>query len=262
MPAPSLPQPFKISQIKDENTTTKTFILDGALEATPGQFVMAWLPQHQDKPFSLANTNPLSLTIAAVGPLSRALHDLTVGDYMWIRGPLGQGYQWPSNTLTFGHILLIGGGYGVAPLLFLAQQAISQGYQVSVIIGAKGEADLLLANEFRVLGANIWLTTEDGSTGHQGVVTDVLPWALADKPKPQMVYTCGPIGMLQAVATQCHHKSIPFQLSWEAHIRCGIGLCGSCEVGQGWLTCLDGPTFSFDPTEMSPAEALNFQAKE
>ncbi len=249
-----LPHPFRIIHIKNENASTQTFILDGALSASPGQFVMAWLPDHEDKPFSLANSEPISLTIAAVGPFSQALHQLKVGNSIWLRGPLGQGYQLPTHAP--GHILLIGGGYGVAPLLFLAQQALKLRFQVSVIIGARRKADLLLVDNFQGIDAALWTSTEDGSAGYQGVVTDVMPLVLAKTLKPQTVYTCGPTGMLKAVAALCQTKNTPVQVGWEARMRCGIGLCGSCEVGQGWLTCLDGPTFPFDPTKNSPPELI------
>ena len=245
-----LPYPFKISGIKSENDYTKTFVLDGPLKADPGQFVMAWLPDYQDKPFSLAGTDPVKLTIAAVGPLSRAFHQLTIGDPLWLRGPLGRGYQLPD---TPAHILLIGGGYGVAPLLFLAQQAQQKGHQVSAIIGARSGANLLLVQEFNAIDVSLWLTTEDGSAGQQGVVTQAIPLVLANSSaRPHSVYSCGPTGMLQAVAAFCEAENIPVQVSWEAYMRCAIGLCGSCEAGPGWLTCLDGPVFPFNPLQTSP----------
>ncbi|MCB9098625.1 MAG: dihydroorotate dehydrogenase electron transfer subunit [Anaerolineales bacterium] len=243
-----LPKPLKIADIKIENASTKTFILGGKLEARPGQFVMAWLPGHEDKPFSLAAADPIKLTIADVGPLSHALHQLQIGDSIWVRGPLGQGYTLPVNSKDKPHALLIGGGYGVAPLLFLAQQALALDYQVSMIIGAKKAADLLLVNDFKTIGAALWLTTEEGSTGIHGLVTDAIPAVLAEATiRPTLVCTCGPTGMLRAVAAVCTAEAIPVQVAWEAHMRCGIGLCGSCEVGEGWLTCLDGPVFPFDP---------------
>jgi dihydroorotate dehydrogenase electron transfer subunit len=248
-----LPLPFRLIKIKTENAFTKTFILEGVLTASPGQFVMAWLPGCQDKPFSLANADPISLTVAAVGPFSQVLHALRVGDLIWLRGPLGQGYTLPAAP---AHLLLIGGGYGVAPLLFLAKQALAQGHQLSVIIGARSESHLLLAEEFKAAGASVWLTTEDGSAGLTGRVTDAIQPALAHLPqRVAAVYTCGPTAMLQAVAARCRAEEIPVQLAWEAHMRCGIGLCGSCEVGQGWLTCLDGPVFTFDPTKINPNES-------
>jgi dihydroorotate dehydrogenase electron transfer subunit len=246
-----LPYPLTISEIKVENAVTQTFTLDGQLTAIPGQFVMAWLPGHEDKPFSLAGTNPVKLVVAAVGPFSQALHTLNVGDRLWLRGPLGRGYQLP--TAGPGHLLLIGGGYGVAPLLFLAREALTHGHRVSAIIGARRAQDLVLAEEFAAHGVPLWLTTEDGSRGQTGLVTEAIPRVLsAVEHLPPTVYSCGPVGMLAAVAALCQAEKIPFQLGWEAHMRCGVGLCGSCEVGQGWLTCLDGPVFPFNPVQVSP----------
>lgn len=251
-----LPEAYKIIDIRPENETNKTFILDGAMEARPGQFAMVWLPGMQDKPFSLASTNPLSLTVAAVGPVSQTLHALQPGDRIWVRGPLGRGYRLTGQPGD--HLLLIGGGYGVAPLRYLAEVALAQQFRVSAIIGARKETDLLLVDAFQSLGVGPLLTTEDGSRGLRGLVTDALETFLTgDVPKPTAVYACGPTGMLRAVAARCRTAAVPVQLSWEAHMRCGIGLCGSCEVGQGWLTCLDGPVFPFDP-EQVPPQQVNF----
>ena len=249
----TLPHPFPIIDIRDENSTTKTLRLDGVLEAGPGQFVMAWLPGLADKPFSLAGADPISLTIAAVGPFSRAIHQLRVGDRLWVRGPLGQGFSLPPAEAGTGHLLLIGGGYGVAPLLFLARLALAQGHAVTMIIGARRREDLLLADAFEALGVSVWLTTEDGSAGLKGLVTEAIPAVLAQSSaQPTAIYACGPTGMLAAIAAQTGPANIPVQLAWEAHMRCGLGLCGSCEVGAGWLTCLDGPVFKFDPEQISP----------
>jgi dihydroorotate dehydrogenase electron transfer subunit len=244
-----LPHPLKITTIRPENPTTKTFVLDGALEAAPGQFVMAWLPGLEDKPFSLAEANPITLTIAAVGPFSRTLHQLNVGDWLWLRGPLGRGYTLPPGSPA--PILLIGGGYGVAPLLFLARQALAAGHRVTAIIGARRAADLLLTADFTALGIPLQLTTEDGSAGLPGRVTDALTLVA---PQPHTIYACGPTGMLEAIAAYCAAAAIPAQLGWESHMRCGLGLCGSCEVGQGWLTCLDGPVFGFNPLGVGSKE--------
>jgi dihydroorotate dehydrogenase electron transfer subunit len=245
-----LPQALKISQIIDENLTTKTFTLDGSLEARPGQFVMAWLPGLEEKPFSLAGADPIRLTIAAVGAFSEAVHRLQVGDLLWVRGPLGVGYELPARPQR---ILQVGGGYGVAPLYFLAETALLQGQQVSMIIGARSAPQLLLVEAFARLEVQTWLTTEDGSAGQQGRVTEAMKIIMADPQlRPEVVYACGPTGMLTVVAQVCQAETVPFQIAWEAHMRCGIGLCGSCEVGEGWLTCLDGPVFSFNPAVTPP----------
>lgn len=246
----AVPQALEIVKIKNENDTTKTFVLDGNLEAEPGQFVMVWLPGMEDKPFSLANVDPIKLTIAAVGPFSQSLHQLKVGDLLWVRGPLGRGYSLPDEA--GGHLVLIGGGYGVAPMHFLAGQALASGFQVSMIIGARKADGLLLADDFKALDVNLYLTTEDGSAGLKGMVTDALQEIVAEPTKPSVVYACGPIGMLAAIGNVCAAEEISVQLSWESHMRCGLGLCGSCEVGQGWLTCLDGPVFPFDPLRSNP----------
>jgi dihydroorotate dehydrogenase electron transfer subunit len=149
----------------------------------------------------------------------------------------------------------------VAPLLFLAKKALEIGYYVSMIIGARSEAHLLLAEDFKAIDATVWLTTEDGSVGLQGRVTDAIEMAMTCSVfDVEMVYACGPTAMLHAVAAKCQARQLPFQLAWEAHMRCGIGLCGSCEVGAGWLTCLDGPVFTFDPTKIDPSPSLPRQA--
>jgi dihydroorotate dehydrogenase electron transfer subunit len=253
---------MRIDRITSENARTKTFVLDGRLDAAPGQFVMAWLPGVDEKPFSLAQADPVTLTVAAVGPFSRALHGLAVGNRIWLRGPLGRGYTTtpapgPSgDSVSRPHTLLIGGGYGVAPLRFLAERLLDGGHAVSMIIGARSAADLLLVDVFRAMDVHLWLATEDGSAGLRGLATDVIGPALAGAPgEPVMVYACGPTGMLRSIAAICQAKGLHVQLSWEAHMRCGIGLCGSCEVGDGWLTCLDGPVLSFDPFTLDPSGA-------
>ena len=246
-----LPQALPIIEIKTENATTKTFVLDGTLDAVPGQFVMAWLPGIDEKPFSLANAAPIALTIAAVGPFSRAVHQRNVGDLLWIRGPLGKGFHLPQSFPQ--KLLLVGGGYGVAPMLYLAKSALETNHQVMMIIGARRKADLILADAFREIDVPLYLTTEDGSEGIRGRVTDAIEFIFADATaRPDIVYACGPTGMLEAIAHACRVEDIPCQLAWESHMRCGIGLCGSCEVGDGWLTCLDGPVFEVNPVEVSP----------
>lgn len=245
------PQAMRITELRAENALTRTYILAGSLEATPGQFVMAWLPGLEDKPFSLADAHPVTLTIASVGPFTQALAQLQVGDFIWVRGPLGQGFQLPSRPGK--NLLLIGGGYGVAPLLFLAKKALAAGHHVAMLIGARRAADLILVKDFEALAIPLWLTTEDGSAGQTGLVTATISEALAHfSTGVAEVYACGPTGMLKAVADRCAAANIPVQLSWEAHMRCGLGLCGSCEVGPGWLACLDGPVFPFNPLTTSP----------
>lgn len=249
-PAAGLPRPMRISAIQQENAQTRTLELEGQLAAAPGQFVMAWLPEVGERPLSLAGDNPVRLTIASVGPFSQAVHSLRAGDRLWLRGPLGQGYRVPQPP---GHALLIGGGYGVAPLRFLALRLRDAGHSVSLIIGARRAEDLLLTDAVRERGVALWITTEDGSAGSRGLVTDLMaPAIAAGSQAAATVFACGPNGMLRAISAICQEQRLPCQLSWEAPMRCGIGLCGSCEVGAGWLACLDGPVFDFDPQQTAP----------
>lgn len=239
---------FTIAEIRNENYRTKTLIFDRALSSEPGQFIMAWLPGVNEKPYSIAGADPFSMTVVAVGPFSEALHALSPGDRVWIRGPLGQGFrlvgqrQLPEQPGR--HILLAGGGYGVAPLYFLAQRAIASGATVDVCIGAGTADDVLLADAFERLGAAVQVMTEDGSLGRQGLVTVAVEAAIEAR-TPATVYGCGPVPMLEAVEALSHNHGIPHQLSWEARMRCGMGLCGECEVHgrekDGWLACVDGP---------------------
>jgi len=241
-----LPTAARIAAIESDNYRTKTFILDARLDATPGQFVMAWLPRFDEKPFSLVNADPVTLMITAVGPFTRLVHELAVGDHLWLRGPFGHGFDVPA---TQRRLVLVGGGYGVAPLLWLAQQQLARGAQITTILGARTAADLLYVERFAQLAVRphpgaltVQLTTEDGSAGAPGRVTDVLA-PLAMQGALDGLYACGPHGMLAALETLAQQANLPCQTSWEAYMRCAIGICGACEHA-GQVLCLDGPVLA------------------
>lgn len=236
-------QSFTVTHSQVENVRTRTLIFDRPLPSEPGQFVMAWLPGVGEKPYSIAAADPLTLMVVSVGPFSEALHALVPGDPLWIRGPLGQGFRLPDDPAG-KRLLLIGGGYGVAPLTYLAAEARAGRAVVEVCIGARTAEDLLLVALFRRLGCVVRLSTEDGSTGRRGLVTASALEAMTLSP-PDGVYACGPVPMLAAVEALSRRHGLPHQLSWEARMRCGMGLCGECEVHgrevDGWLACHDGP---------------------
>ena len=241
-----LMQAFNLAKIEQENPSTYTLWLDRPLsDGQPGQFVMAWLPGVGEKPFSLHASSPLALTISAVGPVSKAITSLQAGATLWIRGPLGNGY-----ALQGKKHLLVGGGYGAAPLSCLAQQALARGDSLVVCLGARSVKDLLLVESLRTMGAEVLVATEDGSAGRQGLVTLHVAEQIAQN-RPDCLYACGPTGMLKALFELCKAHDIPAQLSFEALTRCGVGLCGACELDEslckllglptGWLVCHDGP---------------------
>ena len=241
----NLPTPFTIRSIETDNYRTKTFVLDASLDAVPGQFVMAWLPRFDEKPFSLVNADPVTVMVTEVGPFTRLLHEMAPGDRLWLRGAYGKGFSPPRPG---PRAAFVGGGYGVAPLLWLARSWRQHLAALSVVIGAGSAPDLLYADHFSRLHDNYAKTgstlqlltcTEDGSSGVQGRVTDLLEERLAAG-EFDLICACGPDGMLAALDRMGGRYGVPRQLSWEAYMRCGIGICGSCEH-DGRVLCLDGP---------------------
>ena len=158
---------------------------------------------------------------------------------MWLRGPLGTPFRLPPSDQAPGDLLLVGGGYGIAPMSFLVEQAVKAGWGVDVVIGARTAADVFYVDRFKTMGAEVWVTTEDGSLREQGLATDAAR-RLLDRREYQGLYACGPEPMLEAVASLGLSRGIPAQLSYERYMRCGLGVCGSCSR-QGWLVCRDGP---------------------
>lgn len=225
---------FRVSQTMREGERAVTLILDRALPAQAGQFVMAWLPGLDEKPFSIMDDSPLALTVAAVGRFTRALAARTIGEQLWIRGPYGHGFRLGGNQP-----LLVGGGCGVAPLALLARQFIKTTDNVSVAIGDRTASQLMLAQRFRSHGCKVHISTDDGTLGHAGTVVE-LALPLIKSGAVDSVYACGPEEMLVNLAQACTHARVPCQVSLERYMRCGIGLCGSCHCGD-LLVCRDGP---------------------
>jgi len=234
----TLPQTVRIRDIRDETRTVRTFVLDaGVPEAEPGQFVMLWLPGVDEKPISIAHPTPLTLTVARVGPFSTALHRRKVGDHVGWRGPYGRGFSLHEGRPA----LLVAGGYGAAPLYFLATRAIERSIPTTVALGARTARNLLYVEQLRALGVDLLLATDDGSLGHRGYVTDVVsPFAI--RHSQFAIYACGPEPMLVTLHRLCRERDIPGQLSVERYMKCGFGICGQCAL-DGLLVCQDGPVF-------------------
>jgi dihydroorotate dehydrogenase electron transfer subunit len=236
----SLPQSIKIKKIIQENFKTKTFITDVNLKAKPGQFVMIWIADNAEKPFSLTTSSPLSFTAMDVGKFSHHLNTkVKAGDTIWYRGPFGDGHF----KIKKGPKFLIAGGCGCVPLYHLALRIKEKegSKNTKIIIGAKVKKELLFVEKFRRLGFKVLICTDDGSLGQKGYTTQILEKVLA-KQKVACVYSCGPEAMLKNIALICGNYKTKFQLSLEALVKCGFGICGSCARG-GKLVCKDGPVF-------------------
>jgi dihydroorotate dehydrogenase electron transfer subunit len=228
-----------------------------AWEARPGQFVMIHPKKFSEpllpRPFSIHRLqgNRVDLLIRAVGEGTRQVCDLRPGEVLEIKGPLGRGFKLDSKKDP----ILVAGGIGVAPLLFLADRLVKMKRSKTLapprlLIGAGSKKELFGLREFNKAGLRVQAITEDGSFGRKGLVTDLLA-GMSDKGLDQvMIYTCGPQGMLRAVASWAAARNIPCQVSLEARMACGMGACLGCSLarpddsGQGYAkVCQDGPVF-------------------
>jgi dihydroorotate dehydrogenase electron transfer subunit len=233
-----------ILSVKTESPTVKTFVFKDKIcaKAMPGQFLMLWIPGVDEIPLSILNANKdgaVSVAVKKVGEATQALHNKKVGEIIGIRGPFGNSF-----TLKKGKILMVGGGTGTAPLLFLAKKLASKATKLVFVIGAKTKEELLFIDKIEETCSkdNLIATTEDGSCGIKCLATTPLE-SLLTKEKFGMVYTCGPEQMMRKVLDSAEKHGIFLEASLERLMRCAMGLCGSCVVGK-YRVCTDGPVFT------------------
>lgn len=234
----------RILNVKTESPTVKIFTFKDkqCAVARPGQFLMLWVPGVDEIPMSIlgVNTNGvISVAIRRVGEATQALQKRKVGEIIGIRGPFGNSF-----TLKEGKVLMVGGGTGIAPLLFLAKKLASKARKLIFVVGAKTKEELLFLDEIEeVCGKNsVVATTEDGSYGIKCLATAPLESLLA-KERFDMIYTCGPERMMRKVFDLAERLGVAFEASLERLMRCAIGLCGSCVIGK-YRVCRDGPVFT------------------
>ncbi len=228
-----------ITSITRESPSVRTFTFSDRIDARPGQFVMITDYQTGEKPFSLSGVEEgaFAVTLRAVGPFTENLSQLQVGDFVGIRGAFGSSFFVPAGE----RILLIGGGCGTPPLHFLARQLVRNRNTVLLLNGARTGAELLFGNRFEALGVQTRTTTEDGVSGTPGTVVD-LAAQLLDGERFDHAYAAGPELMLVALHSLLSRNSIPHQFLLERHMKCGIGICGSCAMDDsGIRLCVEGP---------------------
>ncbi len=173
-------------------------------------------------------------------------------DALDILGPLGRPFRMPREPTN---CVLVGGGVGAAPLMFLAEELRGHGHRVDFVLGARTSDHLLRLIEAKRVALTVTVTTDDGSTGQRGLVTDVLGDTVRAT-NARVVYACGPVPMLRAVASACAQLRVPCQVAWEEIMACGFGACLVCAVPmrverpddeEGWAwarCCTEGPVFS------------------
>jgi dihydroorotate dehydrogenase electron transfer subunit len=235
-----------------------TFVAPEIAERTePGQFVSVAvgasgaLLRRPFSVFAVSKHGPWAGTVEivfdVVGVGTRWLAERSKHDVVDLVGPLGRPFPLPQKPVG---CLLVGGGYGAAPLLYLAQRLQQQGLRTDMVIGAATSERVFNAIEAKRLSASARFTTEDGSLGTRGVVTDVLD-ELLDSSSAEVIYACGPMAMLAAVARLARRRQVPCQVAVEEAMACGVGVCWTCVLPYrrkgGWdnlRACIDGPVFN------------------
>lgn len=247
-----------------------------AAACKPGQFVMAALEEPLSHPAPLLKRalavysveeheglpHRITLLIKRVGDGTTRLLNARPGDRLSLVGPLGNGFELDSEP--GGSHLVVAGGIGIASV-FLAVQALSRaGEDVRLIYGARTSRDLVGLDDFRRLDIPITATTEDGSQGLHGLVTEGLREVLAEVGANRCaLYVCGPNPMMEAVAAIASQRNIPCQISVEVKMACGFGVCLGCSVKtvQGYrLACTHGPVFEADTFIWEPAPQESVRA--
>ena len=229
-----------------------------AARARPGHFVNALIAQsgHDPllrKPFSIYMVDraqgEIRLLFSLVGMTTFGMAAKRPGDLLDLVGPLGGRLFTPDARPGATHVM-VGGGYGVPPLVFLSRELrlADPNARITFLIGARHKDLLLCEEELRAAGVDTRPSTEDGSRGAVGRVTDVLGPLLTEKQgEPLTVYCCGPTPMMQAVEGLCLAHGVPCQLSVEVGMPCGLGVCMACVVdladGRRVRCCTDGPVF-------------------
>ncbi len=187
--------------------------------------------------------NELHLLVQVVGDGTRWLSTLKKGDLLNVVLPLGNGFSMPTGADE--KVLLIGGGVGIAPLFWLGRCLKEKGITPTFLLGARSKDDLLQLNKFEECGP-VYVTTEDGTAGEQGFVTQ---HSLLQGQKVSSIACCGPKPMMMAVAKYARQHGIPCEVSLENMMACGLGACLCCveDTRRGNVcVCTEGPVFNID----------------
>lgn len=229
-----------IKKIIQENYKVKTFYFNCNLKAKPGQFILFWLPGVGQKPFAVSyqKNNKTGITICRVGSFTDKVFKLRVGEKIGLQGPYGTFFKAGKKK----NIVLVAGGYGMAPLHLLASEHPDK--NIDFIIGAKNKKKLIFLRKLKNNNLRLHYCTDNGSFGFRGPVTEKLKEIIKNK-KIDLICVCGPELMQFEIVKICQKEKIPCQISLERYIKCGLGLCGCCVVDPlGIRMCKEGPVIS------------------
>ncbi len=233
-----------VEKVIDETPTVRTLVFsdDVMSNVLRGQFAMVWIPGINELPMSVMisqEPGKAAFTVRKHGPASTGLFNIKEGQQIGIRGPYGNSFD-----LKKGKLLLVGGGTGLVPMMRLLS-FVKPTDDVTVLIGAKSKDEvffedfansMLEKNPHKVL-----VSTDDGSYGEKGFVTDLVE-KLVNESHYDGVYVCGPEIMMYKTVQSAHSRGMFVQASLERMMKCGVGICGSCCVGED-LVCRDGTVF-------------------
>lgn len=244
---------FKVIENKRINNDFHVIELSGnnkLPEIKPGQFVQVRVDNSPEtflrRPISIHdvdyNRNTIRLLVQIVGKGTEALSKLRNDDLLNIVYPLGNSFTVPDENEK---ILLVGGGCGIAPLLYLGKYLKSNGYCPDILLGFRNIERIIEYEDYTKVG-KVFLTTEDGSEGEKGYVTS---HSVLTNVKYDRIYCCGPDSMMKAIADYCRKNRIICEVSLENLMACGLGVCLCCIVDtvKGNLcSCIDGPVFNIN----------------
>lgn len=260
---PILPRMFQVRRIFSETADSFSCELqpsDGeVMHFSPGQFNMLYVFGVGEIPISISG-NPdkpklLVHTIRSVGPASKAIRRLKRGDLIGVRGPYGTG--WPVKAAEGNDVVIVAGGIGLAPLRPLIYRVLAEREKygrVALLVGARTPGDILFQRQLERwrgrLDIDVLVTVDKAPRswrGNVGVVTSLIPKIRFD-PATTTAFVCGPEVMMRFTAMELEVRGVPtsnLHFSLERNMKCGIGLCGHCQLGP-YFICKDGPVFRLD----------------
>jgi len=237
---------YLIKDITEETSKIRTFEFDREIDAKPGQFVMAWIPGVSSNPYSVAKSIPFWLTIKKMGDknsFSSKAFEMDIGDELYISEPRGNSFL--DFLKEEVDQFFLAGGYGSIPLAPLAE--IMDKKPQIIMLGAETREKILYEKRFKENSKNVKVTTDDGSYGLRGQITDLLQSDTFIDPGSQF-FVCGPNEMLDKSGEILTEKGVDEDniiMSVNRYMKCGKGGCGSCGIGE-YRACVDGPVFSYE----------------
>ncbi len=254
---------FKIVRKRELAENVDEFVIEApeiAAKAKPGQFVIVRVTAKGERiPLTIAEKDPeagtITLMVQRVGKTTFHLSCFEEGNCIRdVVGPLGK----PTHIEKWGHVVAVGGGLGLAPIHHICQGVKEAGNELTVIMGFRKKELIFWEDKMKLLADRVIITTNDGSYGMKGLVTDALQKLIDDGEKIDMVICAGPVPMMKAVADLTKKYNIPTVASLNPIMVDGTGMCGACRVtvgGETKFACVDGP--EFDAHQVDFDELMN-----